>query len=174
MLVLDADAGLQGRSAPAAVAAMPKPALVGGSVAQGVVNTERTCFTRGQAMEMLSEWIQRGACLPRIAELRGNGQLLRVTRRVAVDSRRDRYDETLTFSFRLCLAGIPVWNAVESASGGKRRFLTLPCALATTAALGRRGLQRLLDYGQALPPSRLSLRKRLDLGVFFFIQSALR
>jgi len=80
---------------------------------------------------------------------------------------------TLDLSSAMLLAGIRVellWNPPVRKSGSD------PASASgrTTAALGESGAAALLrDYCQALPPSRLSLRKRLDLGVFFFIHYAL-
>ena len=96
----------------------------------------------------------------------------RAFNRVGLDFYRETDTDDLDLSFRLLLAGHPVgmlWNPPVE----EEAVLTLPSLWRQRQRWAEGGLQRFFDYWPGLTSSRLSLRKRLDLGVFFFIQYAL-
>jgi len=175
MLVLDADAGLQADLLQRLVAHAETGRWSAVQLRKAVVNTERNLLTRGQAMEMaLDAGIQEGRLLAGgIAELRGNGQLLRRDALAACGGfNEETVTDDLDLSFRLLLAGHPVgilWDPPVE----EEAVLTLPSLWRQRQRWAEGGLQRFFDYWPGLTSSRLSLRKRLDLGVFFFIQYAL-
>ena len=108
-----------------------------------------------------------------VAELRGNGQLLR---RDVIEACGGFNEETVTddldLSFRLLIAGIPVgilWDPPIQEE-----------AVETWSALWRQrqrwaegGLQRFLDYWLQLLSSQLTFSQRYDLASFFLLQYAL-
>lgn len=175
LLVLDADADLQ----PDLLERLIPYAESGGWAAvqlrKAEVNAEANWLTRAQAMEMTFDaFIQEGR-LARggVAELRGNGQLLR---RDAVNSAGGFNEATITddldLSFRLLLAGQPVgvlWNPPVS----EEAVLTLPALWRQRQRWAEGGLQRFLDYGVQLLSDRLNGTQKRDLAAFFVLQYVL-
>jgi 1,2-diacylglycerol 3-beta-glucosyltransferase len=175
MLVLDADADL----APDLLERLIPFAESGGWAAvqlrKAEVNADVNWLTRAQAMEMaLDATIQEGR-LARggVAELRGNGQLLR---RDAVQRAGGFNEATITddldLSFRLLLAGLPVgvlWDPPVC----EEAVLSLPALWRQRQRWAEGGLQRFFDYGDQLLSNRLSASQKLDLGAFFVLQYVL-
>ena len=175
LLVLDADADLQ----PDLLERLIPFAEAGGWAAvqlrKAEVNADANWLTRAQAMEMAFDaFIQEGR-LARggVAELRGNGQLLR---RDAVHAAGGFNEATITddldLSFRLLLAGQPVgvlWNPPV----GEEAVLTLPALWRQRQRWAEGGLQRFLDYGAQLISNRLNGAQKRDLAAFFVLQYVL-
>jgi 1,2-diacylglycerol 3-beta-glucosyltransferase len=175
LLVLDADADLQ----PDLLERLIPYAESGGWAAvqlrKAEVNAEVNWLTRAQAMEMAFDaFIQEGR-LARggVAELRGNGQLLR---RDAVHAAGGFNEATITddldLSFRLLLAGLPVgvlWNPPVS----EEAVLSLPALWRQRQRWAEGGLQRFLDYGDQLVSDRLNGAQKRDLAAFFVLQYVL-
>jgi len=176
LLVLDADADLQ----PDLLERLIPYAESGGWAAvqlrKAEVNAETNWLTRAQAMEMAFDaFIQEGR-LARggVAELRGNGQLLR---RDAVQTAGGFNEATITddldLSFRLLLAGLPVgvlWDPPVC----EEAVLTLPALWRQRQRWAEGGLQRFLDYGdQLVSGGRLNGAQRRDLAAFFVLQYVL-
>ena len=175
LLVLDADADLQ----PDLLERLIPFAEAGGWAAvqlrKAEVNADANWLTRAQAMEMVFDaFIQEGR-LARggVAELRGNGQLLR---RDAVHAAGGFNEATITddldLSFRLLLAGQPVgvlWNPPV----GEEAVLTLPALWRQRQRWAEGGLQRFLDYGDQLISNRLNGAQKRDLAAFFLLQYVL-
>jgi 1,2-diacylglycerol 3-beta-glucosyltransferase len=176
LLVLDADADLQ----PDLLERLIPYAESGGWAAvqlrKAEVNAETNWLTRAQAMEMAFDaFIQEGR-LARggVAELRGNGQLLR---RDAVQTAGGFNEATITddldLSFRLLLAGLPVgvlWDPPVC----EEAVLTLPALWRQRQRWAEGGLQRFLDYGdQLVSGGRLNGAQKRDLAAFFLLQYVL-
>jgi len=176
LLVLDADADLQ----PDLLERLIPYAESGGWAAvqlrKAEVNAETNWLTRAQAMEMAFDaFIQEGR-LARggVAELRGNGQLLR---RDAVQTAGGFNEATITddldLSFRLLLAGLPVgvlWDPPVC----EEAVLTLPALWRQRQRWAEGGLQRFLDYGdQLVSGGRLNGAQKRDLAAFFVLQYVL-
>jgi 1,2-diacylglycerol 3-beta-glucosyltransferase len=175
MLVLDADADLQ----PDVLERLVPYAEAGGFAAvqlrKAVVNAEANLLTQAQAMEMAFDaLIQDGRlAVGGVAELRGNGQLLRVE---AVRGCGGFHEGTVTddldLSLRLLLARQPIgllWDPPVQEE-----------AVENLAALWRQrqrwaegGLQRFFDYAPGLMAAPIGLARRLDLLAFFVLQYVL-
>jgi 1,2-diacylglycerol 3-beta-glucosyltransferase len=175
MLVLDADADLQ----PDLLQRLIPYAESGGWAAvqlrKAEVNAETNWLSRAQAMEMAFDaFIQEGRLAHGgVAELRGNGQLLR---RDAVHTAGGFNEATITddldLSFRLLLAGLPVgvlWDPPVC----EEAVLTLPALWRQRQRWAEGGLQRFLDYGDRLVSNRLNGAQKRDLATFFVLQYAL-
>ena len=175
MLVLDADADLQPDVLERLIPAAESGGWSAVQLRKAVVNADDNLLTRAQAMEMaLDAVIQEGRlAVGGVAELRGNGQLLR---RDAVEAcggfNEDTVTDDLDLSFRLLLAGQPIgllWDPPVQ----EEAVLTLPALWRQRQRWAEGGLQRFFDYWPGLVSSRLSWRQRLDLASFFLLQYAL-
>ncbi len=172
MLVLDADADLQPdtleRLLPQAVAA----GCGAVQLRKAVANAGGNWLTRAQAMEMaLDAVVQEGRLANGgVAELRGNGQLLRREALLAAGGfNEDTVTDDLDLSFRLLLSGAPIrilWNPPVR----EEAVLTLAALWRQRQRWAEGGLQRFFDYGMGLVSGRLSLGQRLDLACFFLLQ----
>jgi 1,2-diacylglycerol 3-beta-glucosyltransferase len=175
MLVLDADADLQ----PDTLERLIPMAEAGGwsavQLRKAVVNPLTNWLTRAQAMEMaLDAVIQQGRLgSGGVAELRGNGQLLkREGLQRAGGFNEDTVTDDLDLSFRLLLAGEPVgilWDPPVR----EEAVLTLAALWRQRQRWAEGGLQRFFDYWPQLCSDRLSRRQRLDLACFFLLQYAM-
>lgn len=175
MLVLDADAELQ----PDTLERLIPMAEAGGwsavQLRKAVVNPQANWLTRAQAMEMaLDAVIQQGRLATGgVAELRGNGQLLRRDGlQRAGGFNEDTVTDDLDLSFRLLLAGEPVgilWNPPVR----EEAVLTPPALWRQRQRWAEGGLQRFFDYWPELCSSRLRVAQRLDLACFFLLQYAM-
>ena len=175
LLILDADAQLAEDQLERLV-----PFACGGGwsavqMRKAVTNAQDNWLTRVQAMEMAFDaQIQQGRLAGGgVAELRGNGQLLR---RDLLEACGGFNEETVTddldLSFRLLLQ--------EARIGILWDPPVLEEAVETLQALWKQrqrwaegGLQRFLDYWPGLLSSRLTLAQRRDLASFFLLQYAL-
>jgi 1,2-diacylglycerol 3-beta-glucosyltransferase len=172
MLVLDADADL----APDVLERVIPFAESGGWAAvqlrKAEANMSHNWLTRAQAMEMAFDAFIQEARLSRggLAELRGNGQLLR---RDAVHSAGGFNEATITddldLSFRFLLAGLPVgvlWDPPVS----EEAVSSLPALWRQRQRWAEGGLQRFLDYSDQLVSDRLTGAQKWDLASFFALQ----
>ena len=175
LLVLDADAQLQDDLLERLV----PYALDGGwsavQLRKAVVDADRNWLTRSQAMEMaLDAVIQKGRLGGGgVAELRGNGQLIRRSVLEAAGGfNEDTVTDDLDLSFRLLTHGALVgilWDPPVQEE-----------AVPSLTALWRQrqrwaegGLQRFFDYWPALMGEQLTVRQRWDLACFFLLQYGL-
>jgi 1,2-diacylglycerol 3-beta-glucosyltransferase len=135
-------------------------------------NAAHNWLTRAQAMEMAFDADIQAARLARggVAELRGNGQLLR---RDAVQKAGGFNEATITddldLSFRFLLAGLTIgvlWDPPVS----EEAVATLPALWRQRQRWAEGGFQRFLDYGDQLLSGRLTRSQRWDLGAFFILQ----
>jgi 1,2-diacylglycerol 3-beta-glucosyltransferase len=175
MLVLDADADLS----PDLLERLIPYAEAGGWAAvqlrKAEVNAGDNWLTRAQAMEMaLDATIQEGR-LARggVAELRGNGQLLRRDAVLTVGGFNEAtITDDLDLSFRLLLARLPVgvlWDPPVC----EEAVLTLRALWRQRQRWAEGGLQRFFDYGDQLLSERLNRTQKLDLAAFFVLQYVL-
>jgi len=175
MLVLDADADLTPDLLERAIAFAESGGWAAVQLRKAEVNAAQNWLTRAQAMEMaLDATIQEGR-LARggVAELRGNGQLLR---RDAVQRAGGFNEATITddldLSFRLLLAGLPVgvlWDPPVC----EEAVLTLPALWRQRQRWAEGGLQRFFDYSDQLLSDRLNRSQKIDLAAFFVLQYVL-
>ena len=175
LLVLDADAELQPDTLERLI-----PFAEGGGwsavqLRKAVVNTSVNLLTRAQAMEMaLDAVIQEGRLASAgVAELRGNGQLLR---RDAVEAcggfNEDTVTDDLDLSFRLLLANQPV-GVLWDPSVREEAVLTLRALVRQRQRWAEGGLQRFFDYWPGLVGGPLGFGRKLDLACFFLLQYGL-
>ncbi len=172
LLVLDADADLQEDVLERLI---PWAEAGGWSAVQlrkAVANPDTNLMTRAQAMEMAFDAvIQQGRLSAGgVAELRGNGQLLR---REAVLTCGGFNEATVTddldLSMRLLLEGQPIgvlWDPPVQ----EEAVLTLPALWRQRQRWAEGGLQRFLDYAPGLLSDRLDGRQKTDLLSFFVLQ----
>jgi 1,2-diacylglycerol 3-beta-glucosyltransferase len=172
MLVLDADADLPADFLERVIPFAESGGWGAVQLRKAEVNAEQNWLTRAQAMEMAFDAYIQEARLARggVAELRGNGQLLR---RDAVKTVGGFNEATITddldLSFRFLLAGLPIgvlWDPPVS----EEAVTTLPALWRQRKRWAEGGFQRFLDYGDQLLSGRLSESQRWDLGSFFILQ----
>ena len=175
LLVLDADAQLQDDL----LERLLPYALDGGwsavQLRKAVIDADSNWLTRSQAMEMaLDAVIQTGRLAGGgVAELRGNGQLIRrSTLEESGGFNEDTVTDDLDLSLRLLTHGALVgilWDppVQEEAVPG------LHALWKQRQRWAEGGLQRFFDYWPALTSSQLNLRQRWDLASFFLLQYAL-
>jgi len=175
LLVLDADAELQPDTLERLIPFAEDGGWSAVQLRKAVVNPQANLLTRAQAMEMaLDAVIQEGRLASGgVAELRGNGQLLR---RDAVELCGGFNEATVTddldLSFRLLLAAQPIavlWDppVLEEA------VLTLRALLRQRQRWAEGGLQRFFDYWPGLVAGPLGFSRKLDLVCFFLLQYGL-
>lgn len=175
MLVLDADAGLQEDLLERLIPLAEHGGWSAMQLRKAVVNAGCNLLTRAQAMEMaLDAVVQEGRLAGGgVAELRGNGQLLRreaITR--AGGFNEDTVTDDLDLSFRLLLAGEPVgvlWDPPVE----EEAVLTVPALWRQRQRWAEGGLQRFFDYWPGLLSERLNPAQKLDLTSFFLLQYVL-
>ncbi|MCP9799221.1 glycosyltransferase family 2 protein [Synechococcus sp. RedBA-s] len=175
MLVLDADAGFQEDLLERLIPRAEQGGWSAMQLRKAVVNAGSNLLTRAQAMEMaLDAVVQEGRLAGGgVAELRGNGQLLR---RDAITRVGGFNEETVTddldLSFRLLLAGEPVgvlWDPPVE----EEAVLTIPALWRQRQRWAEGGLQRFFDYWPGLLSQRLNPDQKLDLTSFFLLQYVL-
>jgi 1,2-diacylglycerol 3-beta-glucosyltransferase len=140
-----------------------------------VANADVNLLTRAQAMEMaLDAVIQQGRLgVGGVAELRGNGQLLRREAVLACGGFNEAtVTDDLDLSFRLLVHGQPI-GVLWDPPVREEAVLTLPALLRQRQRWAEGGLQRFFDYGPQLLSSRLTVSQQLDLLVFFLLQYAM-
>jgi 1,2-diacylglycerol 3-beta-glucosyltransferase len=175
MLVLDADAQLQRDTLMRLIPFAEAGGWAAVQLRKAVANAEVNLLTRAQAMEMaLDAVIQQGRLgVGGIAELRGNGQLLRREAVLACGGFNEAtVTDDLDLSFRLLVGGQPI-GVLWDPPVREEAVLGLRALLRQRQRWAEGGLQRFLDYGPALLSNRLSPRQRLDLICFFLLQYAM-
>jgi 1,2-diacylglycerol 3-beta-glucosyltransferase len=175
MLVLDADAQLQRDTLMRLIPFAEAGGWAAVQLRKAVANAEINLLTRAQAMEMaLDAVIQQGRLgVGGIAELRGNGQLLRREAVLACGGFNEAtVTDDLDLSFRLLVGGQPI-GVLWDPPVREEAVLGLRALLRQRQRWAEGGLQRFLDYGPALLSNRLSPRQRLDLICFFLLQYAM-
>lgn len=172
MLVLDADADLPPNVLERVIPFAEQGGWAAVQLRKAESNMAHSWLTRAQAMEMAFDAFIQEARLARggVAELRGNGQLLR---RDALLSAGGFNEATITddldLSFRFLLAGLPVgllWDPPVS----EEAVASLPALWRQRQRWAEGGLQRFLDYSDQLLSQKLSGAQRWDLGSFFVLQ----
>jgi 1,2-diacylglycerol 3-beta-glucosyltransferase len=172
LLVLDADADLREDVLERLIPWAERGGWSAVQLRKAVVNPDANLLTTAQAMEMAFDAvIQQGRLTAGgVAELRGNGQLLR---RDAVISSGGFNEATVTddldLSMRLLLNGQPIgvlWDPPVQ----EEAVLTLAALWRQRQRWAEGGLQRFLDYAPGLVSDRLNGRQKLDLLSFFVLQ----
>ncbi len=175
MLVLDADADLQSDTLERLIPYAETGRWSAVQLRKAEVNASVNWLTKVQAMEMAFDAvIQQGRLATAgIAELRGNGQLLR---RDALHSCGGFNEATVTddldLSFRLLIDQQPIgilWNPPVQ----EEAVLGLSALWRQRQRWAEGGLQRFFDYGPQLFFGRLKASQKLDLFCFFLLQYAL-
>ena len=172
MLVLDADADLPRDLLERVIPYAESGGWRAVQLRKAEANAAHNWLTRAQAIEMAFDAFIQEARLARggVAELRGNGQLLR---RDAVQTAGGFNEATITddldLSFRFLLAGLPIgvlWDPPVS----EEAVSTLPALWRQRQRWAEGGLQRFLDYSDQLLSDRLNGSQRWDLASFFVLQ----
>jgi len=175
LLILDADAQLAEDQLERLIPFATAGDWSAVQMRKAVTNPDTNWLTRVQAMEMAFDaQLQQGRlCGGGVAELRGNGELLRRDLLEACGGfNEDTVTDDLDLSFRLLLENARVgilWDppvqeeAVES----------VPALWKQRQRWAEGGLQRFLDYWPGLFCRRLTLAQRRDLACFFLLQYAL-
>jgi 1,2-diacylglycerol 3-beta-glucosyltransferase len=175
MLVLDADADLQADVLERLIPVAETGGWAAVQLRKAVVNAQANLLTSAQAMEMAFDAvIQEGRLASGgVAELRGNGQLLRRDALLSAGGfNEDTVTDDLDLSFRFLLEGLPIgvlWDPPVQ----EEAVLTLPALWRQRQRWAEGGLQRFFDYTPGLLSDRLSLSQRLDLAAFFLLQYVL-
>ena len=175
LLILDADAQLAEDQLERLIPFATAGDWSAVQMRKAVTNADSNWLTRVQAMEMAFDaQLQQGRLSGGgVAELRGNGELLRRDLLEACGGfNEDTVTDDLDLSFRLLLENARVgilWDppvleeAVES----------VPALWKQRQRWAEGGLQRFLDYWPGLFSARLTLAQRRDLACFFLLQYAL-
>ena len=172
LLVLDADADLQEDGLERLMPWAEAGGWAAVQLRKAIVNPEINLLTRAQAMELAFDAVLQQGRLAAggIAELRGNGQLLR---RDAIEACGGFNEATVTddldLSLRLLLAGQPIgvlWDPPVQ----EEAVLTLPALWRQRQRWAEGGLQRFLDYAPGLVSERLNGTQKADLLSFFILQ----
>ena len=175
LLILDADAQLADDQLERLVPFARRGGWSAVQMRKAVTNAQDNWLTRVQAMEMAFDaQIQQGRLAGGgVAELRGNGQLLR---RDLLEACGGFNEETVTddldLSFRLLLQEARIgilWDPPVQ----EEAVETLQALWKQRQRWAEGGLQRFLDYWPGLLSSRLTLAQRRDLASFFLLQYAL-
>ncbi|MEB3173356.1 MAG: glycosyltransferase family 2 protein [Cyanobacteriota bacterium] len=175
MLVLDADAQLQSDTLERLIPYAEAGGWAAVQLRKAVANSEVNLLTRAQAMEMaLDAVIQQGRlAVGGVAELRGNGQLLRRDALLASGGFNEAtVTDDLDLSFRFLIHGHAI-GVLWDPPVREEAVLTLPALLRQRQRWAEGGLQRFFDYGSSLLSERLSGRQQLDLLCFFLLQYAM-
>ena len=175
MLVLDADGELQADTLERLIPFAEGGGWAAVQLRKAVVNPDANLLTRAQAMEMAFDAvIQQGrlAC-GGVAELRGNGQLLRREAVLACGGFNEAtVTDDLDLSVKLLLQNQPIgilWDPPVR----EEAVLSLRALLRQRQRWAEGGLQRFLDYWPGLFSQRLTAAQKLDLACFFLLQYAL-
>jgi 1,2-diacylglycerol 3-beta-glucosyltransferase len=172
LLVLDADADLQKDGLERLMPWAEAGGWAAVQLRKAIVNPDSNLLTRAQAMELAFDAvIQQGRLAAGgIAELRGNGQLLRLDAvRACGGFNEGTVTDDLDLSLRLLLAGQPIgvlWDPPVQ----EEAVLTLPALWRQRQRWAEGGLQRFLDYAPGLVSDRLNGTQKADLLSFFVLQ----
>jgi 1,2-diacylglycerol 3-beta-glucosyltransferase len=175
LLVLDADAQLQ----EDLLERLMPYALDGGwsavQLRKAVIDADRNWLTRAQAMEMALDAVLQKGRLENggVAELRGNGQLIRrAVLQASGGFNEDTVTDDLDLSFRLLTHGALIgilWDPPVQ----EEAVPTLSALWKQRQRWAEGGLQRFFDYWPTLTSSQLTIRQRWDLACFFLLQYGL-
>jgi len=172
LLVLDADADLQDDSLETLIPWAENGGWQAVQLRKAVANPDANLLTRAQAMEMAFDAvIQQGRLAAGgVAELRGNGQLLRREAVLACGGFNEAtVTDDLDLSMRLLLEGRPIgvlWDPPVQ----EEAVLSLRALWRQRQRWAEGGLQRFLDYAPGLFSDRLNRTQKLDLLSFFVLQ----
>jgi 1,2-diacylglycerol 3-beta-glucosyltransferase len=172
LLVLDADADLQVDVLETLIPWAEAGGWQAVQLRKAVANPDANLLTRAQAMEMAFDAvIQQGRLSAGgIAELRGNGQLLRRDAVLACGGFNEAtVTDDLDLSMRLLLEGRPIgvlWDPPVQ----EEAVLSLRALWRQRQRWAEGGLQRFLDYAPGLVSDRLNRTQKLDLLSFFVLQ----
>jgi 1,2-diacylglycerol 3-beta-glucosyltransferase len=175
MLVLDADADLQSDVLERLIPWAESGGWAAVQLRKAVANARTNLLTTAQAMEMAFDAeIQEGRLANGgVAELRGNGQLLRRDALLAAGGfNEDTVTDDLDLSFRFLLEGLPIgvlWDPPVQ----EEAVLTLHALWRQRQRWAEGGLQRFFDYAPGLLSDRLGFSQKLDLLAFFLLQYVL-
>jgi len=175
MLVLDADAQLQDDALERLMAYARSGRWSAVQMRKAVANANDNLLTRAQAMEMVFDADIQEARLGAggIAELRGNGQLLRRSALLRCGGFNEAtITDDLDLSFRLVLAGEPIaliWDPPVQ----EEAVLSLYALWRQRQRWAEGGLQRFFDYWPSLLAKPIGVSRRADLAGFFLMQYAL-
>ena len=175
LLVLDADAELQSDTLERLIPFAERGSWAAVQLRKAVVNPAVNLLTRAQAMEMaLDTVIQEGRLASAgVAELRGNGQLLRRDAVVLCGGfNEDTVTDDLDLSFRLLLAAQPV-GVLWDPPVREEAVLSLRALLRQRQRWAEGGLQRFFEYWPGLVAGPLGFGPKLDLACFFLLQYGL-
>ncbi|MFM9089219.1 MAG: glycosyltransferase [Cyanobium sp.] len=172
MLVLDADADLPSDWLERVIPFAERGGWAAVQVRKAEANASQNLLTKAQAMEMAFDAYIQEARLARggVAELRGNGQLLRRDGLLQAGGFNEAtITDDLDLSFRFLLAGLPVgvlWDPPVS----EEAVSSFPGLWRQRQRWAEGGLQRFLDYSDQLMSDRLTGPQKWDLGSFFVLQ----
>ncbi len=172
MLVLDADADLPPDWLERVIPYAERGGWAAVQVRKAEANASQNLLTKAQAMEMAFDAYIQEARLARggVAELRGNGQLLRRDGLLQAGGFNEAtITDDLDLSFRFLLAGVPVgvlWDPPVS----EEAVSSVPALWRQRQRWAEGGLQRFLDYSDQLMSDRLNGSQKWDLGSFFVLQ----
>ena len=172
MLVLDADAQLQNDTLERLIPYAEAGGWAAVQLRKAVANAEVNLLTRAQAMEMaLDAVIQQGRLsVGGVAELRGNGQLLRRDALLACGGFNEAtVTDDLDLSFRFVVHGQPI-GVLWDPPVREEAVLGLGALLRQRQRWAEGGLQRFFDYGAGLLSDRLKPSQQIDLLCFFLLQ----
>ncbi|ASC69718.1 Beta-monoglucosyldiacylglycerol synthase [Halomicronema hongdechloris C2206] len=173
--VFDADAKVPMDLLRRVIPLFQRPQVGAVQVRKAVTNGTTNLWTQGQQAEMAldSYYQQQRIAVGGLGELRGNGQFVR---RSALEHCGGWNEATITddldLTFRLHMNGWDIDFLLHPAvrEEGVTRVLALWHQRNRWA---EGGYQRYLDYWRLMSPTRLGLRKSLDLFAFWVIQYAL-
>jgi len=175
LLVLDADAELKQDSLIRLFSFVEEGDWSAVQLRKSVTNVSKNFLTSCQSMEMAMDAIfQYGRLsVAGVAELRGNGQLIKKDTLLACGSfNEDTVTDDLDLSLRLLLSNSRIgilWDppvmeeAVEN----------LNALLSQRQRWAEGGLQRFFDYGDQLFTNKIDFLQKFDLTYFFILQYAL-
>ena len=175
MLVLDADADLQSDVLERLIPWAESGGWAAVQLRKAVANARTNLLTTAQAMEMAFDTVIQEGRLSNggVAELRGNGQLLRRDALLTAGGfNEDTVTDDLDLSFRFLLEGLPIgvlWDPPVQ----EEAVLTLPALWRQRQRWAEGGLQRFFDYAPGLLSDRLGFSQKLDLTAFFVLQYVL-
>ncbi len=175
LLILDADAQLQEDTLERLIPFATESGFGAIQLRKSVINSQKNYLTRFQAMEMaMDALIQQGRlAIGGVAELRGNGQLLK---RSILDKCGGFNENTVTddldLSFRLLITGSLV-GIVWDPPVQEEAVESVGALLRQRQRWAEGGLQRFFDYWPLLSSSKIKLVKRRDVACFFLLQYAL-
>ena len=172
LLVLDADADLQIDLLERLLPWAESGGWAAVQLRKAVANAQVNLLTQAQAMEMAFDAIIQLGRLAGggVAELRGNGQLLRREAVIACGGFNEAtVTDDLDLSFRLLLERQPIgvlWDPPVQ----EEAVLSLRALWRQRQRWAEGGLQRFFDYAPGLLSDRLGFRQKLDLLGFFLLQ----